>query len=140
MAVKSFSSPGIPGFARLSAVQREQDVVVLVDGVRLVYNGLKSIVDTGAHRARRRIGGGRRDRRSGQEVERRLRAALGEPSRTDDGKEGCSLAGEAAVPRRHFVWEALEVVVSNPGTSNRQARRLDGPLGRCRPTSLCPTA
>ncbi|MGI5180528.1 hypothetical protein ACQEVZ_29860 [Dactylosporangium sp. CA-152071] len=103
----------------------------LVDGIRLAINGVQAAVDNLIYWRSYRIKvtvpasialadasvAGIATGGSGQEVERRLRDALGAPARTEDAKEGCSLGGQPAVPRRHFVWGALDVVVDNPGTS-----------------------
>ncbi|MGI5241132.1 hypothetical protein [Dactylosporangium sp. CA-139066] len=103
----------------------------LVDGLRLVINGVQAALDNLIYWRSYRIKvtvlssvvladasvAGVATGGSGQEVERRLRDALGAPARTEDAKEGCSLSGLPAVPRRHFVWGALDVVVADPGSS-----------------------
>lgn len=106
----------------------------LVDGVRLVIDGLQAALDnliywrsyrikvadragmtlTDASVAGVATGG------SGPEVERRLRDALGAPTKTHDAKEGCTLGGDPQVSRRHFVWGGLDVVVTNPGTAKSE--------------------
>jgi hypothetical protein len=103
----------------------------LVDGVRLVVDGLQAALDTLVYWRSYRIRvsttvsvaladasvAGVATGGSGQTVERRLRDALGAPARTEDRDEGCELGGQPPVPRRHFVWGGLDVVVANPGTA-----------------------
>jgi len=104
----------------------------LVDGIRLVIDGLQAALDNLIYWRSYRIKvaaraadvtladasvAGVATGGSGQEVERRLRAALGAPTKTADAKEGCTLGGQPQVARRHFVWGGLDVVVANPGTA-----------------------